>query len=94
MGLTMRAVELSETEEDRPTMLAWTVLAQGAGACLSPLVASGLVHWTGTIPLLLASGILRIVGSIIISDAEREKWFAGRAPFGLPGRHSVRLSRS
>ncbi len=94
MGLTMRAVELSKTEEDRPTMLAWSALAQGAGACISPLVASVLVHWTGTIPLLLASGVLRIVGSIIISDAEREKWFAGRAPFRLPGRHSVRLSRS
>ena len=93
MGLTMRAVELSETEEDRPTMLAWTCLAQGAGACMSPLFASGLVHWTGTIPLLLASGILRVIGSVIISEAEREHWFAGRAPFRLPGRQSIKLSR-
>ena len=94
MGLTMRAVELSDTEEDRPTMLAWTALAQGAGACLSPLVASGLVHWSGTILLLAASGVLRIVGSVIISEAEREGWFAGRGPFRNAGRRPAQQSAS
>jgi MFS family permease len=81
LGLTMRAVELAESDEDRSTMIAWTSLAQGAGACVSPLVASLLVSTTGAVALLIVSAVLRWVGTIIISEAEREGWFRGRGPF-------------
>jgi len=80
MGLTMRSIELSDTEEERPTMLGWMSLAQGAGASLSPLVASVLVIWTGAIPLLFASAALRWIGTLVISEPEREGWFRGRGP--------------
>jgi MFS family permease len=80
LGLTMRAVELAESDEDRPSMIAWTSLAQGAGACISPLVASLLVSTTGTVALLIISAVLRWVGTIIISEAEHEGWFRGRGP--------------
>jgi MFS family permease len=80
MGLTMRSIELSETEEERPTMLGWMSLSQGAGASLSPLVASVLVGWTGAIPLLIASAILRWVGTLVIAEPEKDGWFRGRGP--------------
>lgn len=80
MGLTMRAVELAESDEDRPSMIAWTSLAQGAGACISPLVASVLVSTTGTVALLIVSTVLRWVGTIIISEPERQGWFRGQGP--------------
>jgi MFS family permease len=80
LGLTMRAVELAESDDDRPSMIAWTSLAQGAGACISPLVASVLVSTTGAVALLIVSAVLRWVGTIIISEAEHEGWFRGRGP--------------
>ena len=80
MSLTMRSIELSETEDDRPTNLAWTSMVQGAGAFVSPLVASALVGMTGYFPLFIASGVFRLVGTIILSDAEREGWFRGMSP--------------
>jgi MFS family permease len=81
MSLTMRSIEFAETEEERPTLLAWTSMAQGAGAFVSPLVASVLVGFTGYIPLFIASGVFRLVGTIILSEAERENWFRGLSPF-------------
>lgn len=80
LGLTMRAVELAESDDDRPSMIAWTSLAQGAGACISPLVASVLVSTTGTVALLVVSAVLRWVGTIIIAEPEREGWYRGRGP--------------
>ena len=81
MALTVRSIELSETDEDRPANLAWTNLAQGAGACLSPLVAAALVGFTGYIPLFIASAAFRLAGTIVLSEAERESWFRNRHPF-------------
>jgi MFS family permease len=81
MSLTMRSIELAETEETRPAMLAWTSMAQGAGAFLSPLVAAALVGFTGYIPLFIASACFRMLGAIILSEAERERWFRDRVPF-------------
>ncbi len=48
-------------------MLAWTNLAQGAGAFVAPLVASVLVGLTGPIPLMVAAGLFRLTGTVIIA---------------------------
>jgi len=80
LGLTMRAMELAENDDDRSSMIAWTSLAQGAGACISPMVASLIVPTTGTVILLIASTILRWVGTMIIAEPERQSWFRGRGP--------------
>ena len=66
MGLTLRASELAHGEDDRPSMLAWTNLAQGAGASMSPLVASVLVGEVGTVPILIASAVLRLAGTAAV----------------------------
>lgn len=67
MGLTLRSSELAEHDVDRPNLLAWTNLAQGAGSFFSPLIASVLVGVVGTIPLLVASSLIRIGATFIIS---------------------------
>jgi MFS family permease len=66
LGLTIRSVDLAETEAARPQMLAWTNLAQGAGASISPLVASVLVAYTGTIPILIVAAIFRLGASLLL----------------------------
>jgi MFS family permease len=66
MGLTLRSIELAENESDRPNLLAWTNLAQGAGACLSPLISSALVGQTGAIPLLLVSSAIRGLATFVM----------------------------
>ena len=68
LGLTMRSIELADDEADRPTLLAWTSLAQCGGAATSPLIASLIVGWTGTIPLLIAAGFLRWAGTALIGQ--------------------------
>ena len=68
LGLTLRGVELAETEHDRPTMLGWTNLAQGAGACLSPLIASSVVGVTGVAAVLGLSAALRLAGTLSVAD--------------------------
>ena len=67
LGLTLRGVELAETEADRPMLLGWTNLAQGAGACLSPLIASSVVGFTGVAAVLGLSAALRLVGTLMIA---------------------------
>jgi MFS family permease len=67
LGLTLRSVELAKRDSDRSALLGWTNLAQGAGACLSPLLASWLVIQTGTIPILFTSACLRFAGTIVMS---------------------------
>lgn len=67
LGLTLRSVELATHENDRSSMLGWTNLAQGAGACVSPLLASWLVLHTGTAPILLLSAALRLLGAVVMS---------------------------
>lgn len=67
MGLTMRSAELAEHDADRPNLLAWTNLAQGTGALFSPLIASLLVGFVGTIPLLVASSVIRIGATFYIA---------------------------
>ncbi|MCC6703991.1 MAG: MFS transporter, partial [Thermomicrobiales bacterium] len=89
MALTMRSIELSKAEEDRPANLAWTSLAQGAGACLSPLVAAALVGFTGYIPLFLASAVFRLLGTVVLSEPERESWFRSQHPFRRRRRPAV-----
>jgi len=71
LGLTLRAVELAHDEAERPELLAWTNLAQGAGACVAPLVAAGAVGAVGTIPLLVAAGAIRLAGATIIGEPRR-----------------------
>lgn len=67
LGLTLRGVELAETDADRPMLLGWTNLAQGAGACLSPLIASSIVGFTGVVAVLGLSAVLRLVGTLMIA---------------------------
>jgi hypothetical protein len=44
------------------------------------MVASLIVPTTGTVILLVASTILRWVGTMIIAEPERQSWFRGRGP--------------
>lgn len=67
LGLTLRGVELADTEADRPMLLGWTNLAQGAGACVSPLIASSVVGLTGVAAVLGLSAALRLVGTLMIA---------------------------
>jgi MFS family permease len=67
LGLTLRAVELVDDDEDRPMMLGWTNLAQGAGACLSPLLASLVLQWTTVAIVLTASFVLRFLSAFVLS---------------------------
>ncbi len=67
LGLTMRSVELAKDEHDRASLLGWTNLAQGAGACISPLLSSILAEKTGIAAVLLLSGVLRLVGTGIMT---------------------------
>jgi MFS family permease len=67
LGLTLRSVELADREEDRPSLLGWTNLAQGAGAFISPLLASLLVVHTGVIPILFVSAGLRFAGTVVMT---------------------------
>jgi MFS family permease len=67
LGLTLRALELAETEADRPMMLGWTNLAQGAGACISPLIASLVVTQTGVAAILVAAFALRAGSALVMS---------------------------
>ncbi|MDQ2683736.1 MAG: MFS transporter, partial [Chloroflexota bacterium] len=67
LGLTMRAVELCEVEADRPMMLGWTNLAQGAGASISPLIASVLVTQIGVGAILAVACLLRLSGALVLS---------------------------
>jgi MFS family permease len=71
MGLTLRSAELAEHDADRPNLLAWTSLAQGAGSFLSPLIASVLVGFTGPVPLLVASSVIRIGATLMIVGSPR-----------------------
>jgi MFS family permease len=71
MGLTLRSIELADHESDRPNILAWTSLAQGTGAFLSPLIASVAVGRVGTIPILLLSSAIRIGATLVIAEPSR-----------------------
>lgn len=67
LGLTLRSVELARQEHDRSTLLGWTNLAQGAGACISPLIAAWLVIHTGAVPILFLSAVLRCCGIFLMA---------------------------
>jgi len=67
LGLTMRSVELAREEQGRASLLGWTNLAQGAGACISPLLSSLLADRTGIAFVLLLSGALRLAGTGIMT---------------------------
>lgn len=67
LGLTLRSVELARHEHDRSSLLGWTNLAQGAGACVSPLLASWLVIHTGAVPILFLSAALRLAGALVMA---------------------------
>ena len=63
----MRAVELVDDDADRPMMLGWTNLAQGAGASISPLIAASVVG-TLSVPIVLTlSFVLRLLASMVLS---------------------------
>ncbi|HEY7033440.1 MAG TPA: MFS transporter [Thermomicrobiales bacterium] len=74
MGLTMRSAELAEHDADRPNLLAWTSLAQGTGALFAPLIASVLVGFVGTIPLLVASSVIRIGATLYMAPPPRSSF--------------------
>jgi hypothetical protein len=67
LGLTLRAVELVDNDEDRPMMIGWTNLAQGAGACLSPLIASVVLQWTTVAVVLVTAFILRFLSAFVLA---------------------------
>jgi hypothetical protein len=67
LGLTLRALEVTESEADRPMMLGWTNLAQGAGASISPLIASLIVTQVGVVAILVAAGLLRFGSALFMS---------------------------
>lgn len=71
LGLMMRSVELAEGDGDRASVLGWTNLAQGAGACISPIIAAVLVTGLGTVPILIASGVLRLIGVLVMAETRR-----------------------
>lgn len=71
LGLTLRGVELARDEAERPELLAWTNLAQGAGACVAPLIAAAAVGSVGTVPILIAAGLIRIAGATVIGEPRR-----------------------
>jgi MFS family permease len=79
LGLTMRSVELAKDEHDRASLLGWTNLAQGAGACISPLLSSILADRTGIAFVLILSGVLRVVGTLIVSEPALREHIAARA---------------
>jgi MFS family permease len=78
MGLTLRSVELAKDDADRPNVLAWTNLAQGVGAFLSPVIAAVAVSSVGTIPILIASSVIRIGATLLI--APPSSWSLRRRP--------------
>lgn len=67
LGLTLRSVELAKHDSDRSALLGWTNLAQGAGAFVSPLIASWLVIQIGAVPILFMSAVLRLTGTMVMS---------------------------
>jgi MFS family permease len=71
LGLTMRAIELVDDEADRPMMLGWTSLAQGAGAFVSPLISASLVGGLGVPVILVTAFALRFVSAGVMSGALR-----------------------
>ena len=73
LGLTLRALELTDNEADRPTMLGWTNLAQGAGASISPLIASLIVTQVGVAAILIAAGALRFGSAVFMSGIVESK---------------------
>jgi Na+/melibiose symporter-like transporter len=77
LGLTMRAIELVEDEADRPMMLGWTNLAQGAGACASPLIAASMVGQVSVPVILVTAAALRFAGAGVLSGA---LWRPSRQP--------------
>lgn len=79
LGLTMRSVELAKDEHDRASLFGWTNLAQGAGACVSPLLSSILVSHTGIAAVLILSAVLRLLGTVIMSAPALRERVAARA---------------
>jgi MFS family permease len=77
LGLTLRSMELATDDAERPTLLAWTNLAQGTGAAISPFVASALIGLTGPEPLLFAAGAFRLTGTLLIGQPSW-RWLPAR----------------
>jgi MFS family permease len=71
LGLTLRSVELAKHEHDRSSILGWTNLAQGGGACISPLISAWLVIQIGAVPILFLSAFLRLCGVLIMAAPGR-----------------------
>ena len=65
LGLTLRAVEMADDDTPRPALVARTHLAQGTAA-LAPLVAAAVVGSAGTVPILVASGLICLAATCII----------------------------
>ncbi|MGI8475621.1 MAG: MFS transporter [Thermomicrobiales bacterium] len=80
LGLTLRSVELAGRESERASLLGWTNLAQGGGACISPLLASIAVSHTGTVPILLLSGGLRFLGIFVLTGFALKRPRLARLP--------------
>ena len=77
LGLTLHAVELGHDDGERASVIARTQLAQGSAAALAPLIAAAFVGRVGTIPILIASGVICLGSTAIMTN-----WV--RLPSDLP----------
>jgi hypothetical protein len=68
LGLTLRAVELAHDDAERASVIARTQLAQGSAAAMAPLIAAAFVGRVGTIPILIASGMICLGSTAIMTN--------------------------
>ncbi len=67
LGLTLHAVELAHDDTERASVIARTQLAQGSAAAVAPLIAAAFVGRVGTIPILVASGVICLGSTLIMT---------------------------
>jgi hypothetical protein len=76
LGLSLRAVALAGDEGPPAGAIARVHLAQGAAAALAPLLAAVAVGSVGTVPILVASGLICLGATGIIAGDPRPAWRA------------------
>jgi MFS family permease len=77
LGLTLHSVELAHDDAERASVIARTQLAQGSAAAVAPLIAATFVGRVGTIPILIASGVICLGSTAIMTHP-------ARLPSGMP----------
>jgi MFS family permease len=71
LGLMLHAIENAKDDVERASVVAGMQLAQGTAAALGPLVAAGLVGTAGTVPILVASGVICLGSTAMMTDLVR-----------------------